>query len=91
MYEGQDDIRKEALEVIGEANSLMAKTQQALKDAGKTMDKAEKKQIKKELNNLQKIVSKTKVDKVQQIDVDNLCQAKAQLEISAGRLLDNFH
>lgn len=87
MYEGQDNIRKEALEIIGEANSLMAKTQQALKDAGKNVDKTEKKQIKKDLNNLQKIVSKTKVDKVQQMDVDNLRQAKARLEISAGRLI----
>lgn len=87
MYEGQDNIRKEALELIGEANSLLAKTQQALKDAGKNIDKAEKKQIKKDMNNLQKIVSKLRVDKVAQSEVDNLRQAKSQLDVSAGRLL----
>lgn len=85
-YAGLDTVRRDALELISEVNSLLAKTQQALKNAGKNMDKAEKKQVKKDMAALQKEVSKLRVDKVTQEQVDSLRQTKAQLESSSVHL-----
>lgn len=87
-YAGLDTVRRDALELISEVNSLLAKTQQALKNAGKNMDKAEKKQVKKDMAALQKEVSKLRVDKVTQEQVDSLRQTKAQLESSSVHLLN---
>lgn len=89
-YAGQDDLRREALELSSEANSLVAKVQQALKNAGKQIDKAEKKQIKKDSADLQKHLGKLRVDKVTQVEIDNLKQAKIQLETSSANLREMY-
>lgn len=86
-YAGVDSIRREALEVSSESQQLVAKVQQALKNAGKTMDKNEKKQIKKDCAELEKCLRKLKVDIVLQDDVDRMRQAKEQLERSAANIL----
>ena len=90
QYASIDNLRTEALEVLGEAQSLLSKTEQALKQAGKDIDKAEKKQIKKDCGELQKKISKMKVDKVTEEQLNELCQVKAQLEISSAGLRDRF-
>lgn len=87
QYAGQDQLRVEALELVGQAQSLLAKVQQAVKDAGKEMDKAKKKQIKADSNALQKKLSKFRADKVTQADIDSIREAKTNLENSAGDLL----
>lgn len=89
-YAGQDDLRREALEISNESNSLLAKVQQALKNAGKQIDKAEKKQIKKDSASLQKYIVKLRVDKVTQGEIDNIKQAKIQLESSSANLLSQW-
>ena len=90
QYASIDNLRTEALEVLGEAQSLLSKTEQALKQAGKDIDKAEKKQIKKDCGELQKKISKMKVDKVTEEQLNELRQVKAQLEISSAGLRDRF-
>lgn len=87
QYAGQDQLRVEALELSSDAQSLLAKVQQALKDAGKQMDKAKKKQIKSDSNALQKRLAKFRADKVTQEDIDGIREAKERLEASAGDLL----
>ena len=87
MYAGQDNVRKDALELISESQSLLNKVNQALKAAGKDIDKAEKKQIKKDMNVLQKTVSKVRVDKVSEADLMNIRSGKATLESSSMNLL----
>lgn len=83
-YAGLDSLRRNALELISEVNTLLAKSQQAIKNAGKTMDKSQKKQMKKDMAILQKEVGKVRVDKVTQEQIDRLRQLKVQLEQSGG-------
>ena len=91
QYASIDNLRKEALEVLGEAQSLLVKTEQAVKSAGKQIDKAEKKQIKKDSADLQKKISKMKVDKVTEEQLNELRQSKAQLEASSAELRNRFN
>ncbi len=89
-YAGQDSLRREALELISECNTLLSKVQQSLKNAGKEIDKAEKKQVKSDSANLQKYLTKLKVDSVTVGEVENLKQAKQQLENSGNHLLNTW-
>ncbi len=89
-YAGQDSLRREALELISECNTLLSKVQQSLKNAGKEIDKAEKKQIKSDSANLQKYLTKLKVDSVTAGEIENLKQAKQQLENSGNHLLNTW-
>lgn len=89
-YAGVDSLRREALEILNDANQLLAKVQQSLKNAGKQIEKQEKKQVKADLNALQKCVNKIRVDKVTQSEIDNLKQTKSALEASAARILSQF-
>lgn len=86
MYAGQDTLRREALEVTNEARALVNRVQQSLKDKGKTMDKAQKKQIKSDCNALEKLLAKFRADKVTEQELENIKQAKAKLESSGGAL-----
>lgn len=86
-YAGQDELRREALELSGEAGTLIAKVRQSLKETGKAIDKTEKKQIKHDCSDLQKCLSKLRVDKVTREEIDHLRQIKNQLENTSGHLL----
>ncbi len=87
-YAGQDSLRREALELINDGNMLLAKVQQSLKNAGKEIDKKEKKQIKADCAALQKCLTKLKVDSVTKGEIENLKQTKQQLESSGNHLLN---
>ena len=86
-YAGQDNLRREALELSNEAARLVSKVSQALKEKGKQIDKTEKKQIKSDVASLQKYLTKLRVDAVTQGEIDNLKQNKEQLEFSSMHLL----
>lgn len=86
-YAGQDNMRREALELNSEAQTLLAKALQGMKNAGKDLDKTRKKQIKKDCNNLQKLLSKFRADKVTEADMENIRQAKQALEQSAAEII----
>lgn len=83
-YSGQDQLRREAIELKNEAQSLLAKTQQYIKNAGKDLEKGLKKQLKNECNALQKALTKLRLDKITQQDVENVRMAKVQLESSTS-------
>lgn len=85
-YAGLDDLRREALELQNEANSLLIQVQQAIKNEGKQMDKNVKKQLKKDCSALQKRLSKLRVDKVTQEEINDLRSAKQQLEVSSANI-----
>ena len=87
QYAGQDNLRREAIELTSEAQRLANQVQQILKAQGKQMDKAEKKQIKSDCAQLQKYLSKFRLDKVTETDMENIRQSKAALEQSAARWL----
>lgn len=86
-YAGQDNLRREALELSNEAARLVSKVQQALKEKGKQLNKEDKKQIKGDCATLQKYLTKLRVDKVTQGEIDNIKAAKQQLETSSAHLL----
>lgn len=87
QYSGQDQLRREGIELKNEAQSLLAKTQQAIKNAGKDLDKTKKKQLKNDCNALQKALSRFRLDKITEQDVENIRAAKQQLEHSSADIL----
>ena len=86
QYAGQDNLRTEALEVLGEAQQLLNRVQQAVKAAGKQIDKAKKKQIKADSAQLQKLITKIRVDHITKEEIEDLRRCNAQLETSAAGL-----
>jgi len=89
-YAGMDSLRRDALQLLQDANSLEAKVQHALKNAGKQIDKAEKKRVKSDLAELQKLTMKLRVDTVTQEQMEHIRQAQNALEISATHLLSQW-
>lgn len=88
QYAGVDNQRKEALELIEKSNLLLTRTQQAMKEAGKSLEKNNKKQLKKDCGALQKAVSKCRVEKITQEELEHMKQAKEQLADSAYHILN---
>ena len=88
QYAGQDNLRTEALEILGDAQHLLNRVQQALKAAGKQTDKAKKKQIKADSAQLQKLITKIRVDNITKEEIEDLRRCRAQLEASADSLLN---
>lgn len=89
-YAGQDTMRREAMELVGEAQILLTKTQQALKKAGKQLDRGEKKQIKQDCGRLQKLLAKFRADDVSESEVEEIRNAKLQLEKSGAGIREQY-
>ena len=79
-YAGQDQLRRDALELIGEAQKKAAEARQILKVQDKQMEKGRKKQMKKDVSALEKVLAKTRVDKVSENDMNNIRQTMQVLE-----------
>lgn len=79
-YAGQDQLRRDALELIGEAQKKTAEARQILKVQDKQMEKGRKKQMKKNVAALEKVLAKTRVDKVSENDMNNIRQTMQVLE-----------
>lgn len=86
MYEQEDGARKGYFDLHTEAEVLIAKTEQALKTAGKKIDRQEKHQIKAALNQLKKSVVKIKPAKMQEAEAEQLRRDKGALESITGNL-----
>lgn len=82
-YAGIDKLRVETMELLQESNQLLDKTGNAMKAAGKQLDKTRKKEIKADRASLQKYISKCKLDRIKEADMENLRMAKQRLEVSA--------
>ena len=89
-YAGQDSLRRDALELTGEAQRLLSQAERALKTGGKEIDKQEKKQVKSDCHALQKLLTKFRVDKVTEADLSNIRQAKEQLENSSAAIRQRY-
>lgn len=79
-YAGQDQLRRDALELIGEAQKKAAEARQILKVQDKQMEKGRKKQMKKNVAALEKVLAKTRVDKVSENDMNTIRQTMGVLE-----------
>lgn len=86
-YAGVDQLRRDTLELIGDANLLLSRTKQAMKEHEKQLARADKKQLKNDCNALQKQLSKIRVDKITEAQAEELRQVKRNLEDSAKRIL----
>ena len=86
-YAAQDQTRKDAIVLLGEADQLLARTDRCLKSAGKQFDRGAKKQIKNDSGRLRKLVGKCRLDRVEESQLAELRAAKEELEKSAAELL----
>ena len=86
QYAGQDNLRRDVLDKTKEAQELLNRVYAAMKEKEKTLDKADRKQIKQDLKQLQKLVSGIHADKIKEEDMTNLQAAMEQLERSSSKL-----
>ncbi len=86
-YASQDDVRRQALDLVSEARQLLSQVNQALSSAGKQVDKAEKKQVKEDSNALSKLLNKSKPADMSETDLDTLRNAKDKLQNSAAHVI----
>ena len=89
-YASQDQMRKDAIELLGDANKLLIRTERCAKNAGKQLDKPVKKQLKADTVKLQKLVAKCRLDRVDANQLSEIRAAKEQLEQSAGDILMRY-
>ena len=89
-YASQDQMRKDAIELLGDANKLLIRTERCVKNAGKQLDKPVKKQVKADTAKLQKLVAKCRLDRVDANQLSEIRAAKEQLEQSAGDILMRY-
>lgn len=85
-YAAQDNTRRSALEVTGEAQKLLATSEQALAKCGKQIDKAEKKQVKADIVALRKILFKTKPANLTEGQITDIRSAMNVLEGSSSHV-----
>lgn len=86
QYAAQDGLRTEALDLLRSGQQLSARVDRALKNAGKQIDKQEKKQIKQDAAELTRLLSKLKVDKITENDLAALRNAISKLEASSANI-----
>ncbi|CUO94618.1 Heat shock protein 70 [[Eubacterium] contortum] len=87
FYESQDNKRQENIDIRNEAEKLAFQVSQSLKDSKKDMEKTEYKQIKADLNTLQKLLGKTTIEKITDQQAGEIRAARETLERSAAELL----
>ncbi len=87
QYAGEDQTKREALDLKTEADRYGAQVRQALSANGKTMDKEQKKRVKKDLSAMEKASARIRLENVTGSDIENLRTAKRQLESSAAGLV----
>ena len=83
-YAGQDQLRRDALELIGDAQKAAVQARRVLKEQDKIMDKARKKQLKKDVSVLEKALSKIRVDKVSEEDMAGVRSAMQTVDAELG-------
>lgn len=86
-YAAQDQVRKDAIQVLDEANKLLVRTERSVKNVGKQLDRAVKKQVKSDTARLQKLVAKCRLDRVDEAQLAEIRAAKEELEHSADDVL----
>ena len=88
QYAAQDQVRREALETGHEAQQLINDVEKALDGKGKQIDKAEKKQIKENVNVLRKLLYKNKPDQMTADDLSEIRTAMEQVRQSSSRWMN---
>ncbi len=87
QYAALDAVRREALQISNTANAMIYKTEEALSKAGKQIEKEEKKQVKGDISELRKLLSKAKPDKMTEEQLRDVQAAISRLEGSAAHVI----
>ena len=90
QYAAQDKQYRDALSLCGEAQVLLASTEQALNICGKKLEKTEKKQVKSDCDALRKLLSRAKPDKLSEADLSNIRSAMSTVESSGSHVRQLF-
>ena len=90
QYAAQDNQYRDALSVCGEAQVLLANTEQALNICGKKLEKTEKKQVKSDCDALRKLLSRAKPEKLSEADLFNIRSAMSTVESSGSHVRQLF-
>lgn len=83
LYRQQDGIRRQALDAMDEANKWLNRAETGLSKMKKELTKEERKQIKGDIANLRKLISKAKIDKITERDIASIENAINQLKASS--------
>ena len=86
-YECEDDKRKEYIDILNDAESLMYKVEEGLGHSKFGMDRSKKSEIKGNLRTLKKLIKKTKRDNINDIQIGEIIQLKDNLETSARDII----
>ena len=86
-YASQDGLRREVMETVNEAQHLLTQVESALSQAGKQMDKEEKKRVKADCSALSKLLMKSKPEKMGEGDLAAVRGAMDNLRQSAAHRL----
>ena len=90
QYAAQDKQYRDALSLCGEAQVLLASTEQALNLCGKKLEKTEKKQVKSDCDALRKLLSRAKPEKLSEADLSNIRSAMSTVESSGSHVRQLF-
>ena len=84
QYAEQDQLRRDSMNIVNDANQLLMKAETAMSKAGKKLEKEEKKQIKTHCADLRKLLSKAKPEKMTGGDIADIRSAMSRLEQSSA-------
>lgn len=85
QYLKQDFILREAIDIIYEANKCLNRAETALSKAKKELSKEERKQIKADIANLRKLITKTKQGKMMEMDISSIRNVINKLYLSSEK------
>ena len=86
-YAFEDNRKKEYIDIINDAESLVYKVEQGLENLKSGLDRSKKSEIKGNLRSLKKLVKKAKPDKVNDMQIGEIRQVKDNLENSAREII----
>ncbi|MCC8182134.1 MAG: molecular chaperone DnaK [Clostridiales bacterium] len=85
-YAVADSQRKEAMEVRNQAETLVVETKEAFRVCGKELNKADQKQVKNDLANLERLVNRNSPEKITADALPEMKAAMEQLQRSSATL-----
>ena len=90
-YEAQDKVRKEAVDLKNDADSLVFQTEKALEEVGDKIDANDKAAVEADLAELKELAEKAVPEEMTESQVDELKQAQEKLTNSAQELFTKLY
>lgn len=86
MNSTMDQTHRDAFAAVNEAGALVYKVEGALAKVSKRLDKEEKKRVREDCSALNRLISRTKPEKMTDADVNAIRDAKQRLESSSSNV-----